>query len=106
MYDAFLVIQLACVGILLVLYSLTLTHAIKGSKFTFVIVQTIFLLASNVGTLINIYGTYLIYVESDNPITVADILFKNLGLFMQDSFFCTSHWLLAAQYHRIAVEMP
>jgi hypothetical protein len=99
-----LVTQLACSLLLIMMYCATLYHTIKGTKFTFVILLTSLLIASNIGTLINIYGSLQIY-NKDNT-TELHIITINVGQMLQDLFFCIAHWLLASRYFVISAEIP
>jgi hypothetical protein len=56
------------------------------------------------GILINVYGTWQLFVkENDN---IFNIVILSLGETIADLGFCVSHWVFAARYYLMGIQMP
>lgn len=94
----------SCACLLVIAYTVTLIKVRLGSKYRLITVLILILIASNLGTLLNAYATFQLFVKENE--TLALVLFLCFGEALQDTCFNVSHWLFASQYYRIGTEMP
>lgn len=71
LFEVTLVFSSVTIIIMLTLYSATLIHVCKGSKFQFVVNMLIMLMISAVGDALIVYANKLLFVQTNIPATAA-----------------------------------
>jgi len=95
---------MVCSIILLLFYTCTLIWVCVGSQYSSVNRLIYLLMLSNVGTLVNIYGSNKLF-DTDTP-SLASILMLSIGWSVQDLCFSTAHWIFAVRYYKTSTNMP
>ena len=100
----FVIVAIICSTILIGMYSRTLYHAVKGSKYKFIMKSVGALIASNVGTLMIVIANYELFVVGKASVGICWLL--GLGFLLQDSTFNLVHFMMAQKYQAIANRIP
>ena len=90
--------------LLLLLYTAILVHIRLGSSYKQLSYLIGLLFVSNIGTLLIVYSNYKLF--SKDQCTLGFVWMLALGYSIQDGFFGVSHHILAAQYTKMATEIP
>ena len=104
LFEVNVILTSCCASVLVLAYLITLIKVRMGSKYAFITALILTLIVSNVGTLMNIYATYELFVK--NSYTLTNVLLLCIGEAMQDTGFSVAHWAFASKYFRIGTQMP
>jgi len=96
--------ELICSCALIVAYIAVLAKVYWGTHFQIVTKILIQLLVSNIGTVINTYASYFLFIKERR--SFRNVLLLSIGESVQDSCFGVAHWIFAMQFYRIGTDMP
>jgi Na+/H+ antiporter NhaD/arsenite permease-like protein len=91
-------------GLMILLYSATITRIMTGSKYKLLSALVAMLLISNTSTIFLAFSNLQLFVREDYCKTYIWML--GIAVAVQDLTFSISHHILAFQYKKISVEIP
>lgn len=98
------IITISFSTILIAMFTRTLVHAVRGSKYKFIIRSVIAMILSNVGTIMIVVAEYELLVGGNASLGICWML--GLGYLLQNSTFNIVIYLLADKYKFVATKIP
>jgi hypothetical protein len=90
--------------ILIIMYTVTLVHACRGSRFFLVILLVSLLIASNVGLILGDWTNTELYIKGHTQSWMVWLMGLSQPLWL--TTFNVAHFLLGWQYRWLAFEIP